>query len=59
MAYMGMPTEHSRGLHCHDIYVYVNRALKGVKDRKLASGKLSRALKHNSVKYTADKKDHW
>ena len=31
MAYTGMPTEHSRGLHCHDIYVYVNRALKGLK----------------------------
>ena len=32
MAYTGMPTEHSRGLHCHDIYVYVNRALKGLTD---------------------------
>ncbi len=37
MAYTGMPTEHSRGLHCHGIYVYVNRALKGLNWRSTFS----------------------
>ena len=41
MAYTGMQTEHSRGVHSHDIYVYVNRALKGLKMNRLISLQIS------------------